>query len=142
MEEKLEMEMKFPCINMSTEERDFCLRILNNCKEITDSEKKVNGVGKGTILHAHFRKDGNVIKANGPFYVDTENRWLSAEIYITEKDITVDMLVEVILTREQYRVVDVFTIKKGELNRESTYDYDFKSRNKKILDNEMKGRLR
>lgn len=146
MKEKLEMEMNFPCINMSTDERDFCLRILNNCKEITDSDNKVNDVGKGTIIHCYFRKDGDVIKANGPFFVGTgnnaENRWLDAEIYITDKSIIVDMLVDIILTKEKYRVLDVFTLKKGILNRESQYDYNIDSTNEKIIDEKMKGRLK
>ena len=139
------MERNFPYENMTTDERDFCLRILNNCKEIADSIDKVNGVSKGTIVNCYFSKDVDVIKANGVFFVGTknslENRCLEAEIYITDSSIIVDMLVNRILANKQYRVLDKFKLEQDILTRESQYNYTMESIKEKIEDENMKGRL-
>lgn len=142
-------EQDFNGIGMSIDEVKFYLRVLSNCKDICDSDNKVNGVSKGKILKLSFKKDGDVIKANGPFVIGKdsiyENRWINADIYINEKSIIVDMLVTRICVEgnnKVYRVLDQFEIKDNKLNRRSQYNYDMQSIYTDIEDEEMKGRLR
>ena len=49
-------EQRFPCENMSKEERNYYLNILRNCKDICDSDNKVNGIGKCEILETKLVK--------------------------------------------------------------------------------------
>ena len=58
-------EHKFPCENMSKEERNYYLNILRNCKDICDSNYKVNGIGKCDILQMRLVKYGNSILVEG-----------------------------------------------------------------------------
>ena len=141
-------EIFFNAINMTKEERDFCLEILESCKDIADSDYKIGNVGKCEIVEMHFKKENDIIHANGILVIgnkiNQEYRRLGANIYITKDNIIVDMLITRLMyegENKEYRVFDEFILEDNKLKRRSFYNYDMES-NYNDLDNEkVKGRL-
>lgn len=153
MDEKTKKEIfqenYFPYQFMNVDERDFCLKILSNCKDISDSNYKVNGTSKCDIVEMRFKKENNIIHANGSLTIgdkdNQENRCVDADIFITKDNIIVDMLVTRLMVKDEnkeYRVLDEFKLEDDVLKRRSFYTYDMKSIYDSIENDEMKGRLR
>ena len=134
-----------PSRNMSLDERDFCLEILNNCKDISDSNQKVDGIGKCEILAMSLEKLNGVIKASGLLSISGENRSIEADIFIEDNRIIVDMLVTRLLASDKhikYRVLDEFKVENGILKRRSQYNYDMENIYDNIENELMKGKIR
>lgn len=138
-------EQKFPYENMTLEERNYYINILKSCKDICDSINKVDNQSKCEIVSLNFKKEGNVINANGFLTIGSENRCIDANIYISKKNIIVDMQITRLLsngTNEVYTVLDEFTVQNDKLKRFSQYNVDMKSLYDEIENKEMKGRLK
>jgi len=137
MKSKLEevlKEQKFPCIGIDSNDRDSYLEIVKNCKDICESNQKVDGQSNCRLIEMHLYKDSNEVNANGSVIIGTEEkreyRHVDANIYIESESIIVDMLVtrlQVQDERQQYRTLDEFTIEDDKLIRRSQYNYDMKS---------------
>lgn len=137
-------EHKFPCENMSKEERNYYLNILRNCKDICDSNYKVNGIGKCDILQMRLVKCGNSILVEGLTTILTEKRDINGLISISDDSITVEMQIMRFLEEghEVYSTIDEFSIQNGKLLRKSEYDYDSNNIVEEINNEEMKGKLK
>ena len=138
-------EQKFPYENMTLDERNFCLKVIRNCKDISNSDHKVNGIGNCEILELEFKKENSYIRANGILTISNENRLIDAEIFIEKEHVVVDMLItrlEVKNEINKYRVLDEFTQEKDSVKRKSYYNYNMKDTYSFLNDNFMKGRLR
>lgn len=147
--EKILKEHYFPHLFMSSYERDFCLKILSNCKDISDSDHKIGNIGKCDIVEMRFKKENDIVRANGSLVIGNEDiqeyRTIDSEIFINEDNIIVDMLVTRLMTEDehkQYRVLDQFKLENNVLKRRSIYNYDMKSIYDVVKDDEMKGRLK
>ena len=137
-------EQKFPCENMAKEERNYYLNILRNCKDICDSDNKVDSIGKCEILQMKLVKKENFVTANGTMSISSENRSINAIIFQENDSIIVDMQVTRYFDEghKAYTVLDQFTIKDNKLVRKSQYNYDMNSTYTEIENEEMKGRLK
>lgn len=139
-------EQIFPYEGMSLEERNYYLNIIRNCKDICDSENKVNLISKCEIVGLYFKKkDNNKINVNGSLKIGNENRCIDADIYVEKDSIIVDMLINRLCTKDtnkEYRVLDEFKIENDILKRRSQYNYNMISIFDNIENEEMKGRLR
>ena len=142
-------EQNFPYIDMSIDERDFCIKILSLCKDINDSNYKVDNNGKCEIVQMYFKKQGNVINANGALVLSSssysEKRWIDAYIYTEKEKIVVDMKVERLGIKDKnrvYTVLDEFELKNDKLQRKSCYTYDMKNIYDTVEDEYVKGRLK
>ena len=147
--EEILKEQLFPYLNMSIKERDFCIEVLRNCKDISDSNNKVDGTAKCDLVQMSFsKKDDGIIHANGAISIGTkkpENRCIDADIFISNDSIIVDMLVTRLMVEDkykEYRVVDQFKYENNILRRKSFYNYDMKNLYENIDNEEMKGRLK
>lgn len=138
-------EQSFPYIGMSLEDRDFYLEIIKNCKDICDSENKVNGIGQGQLIEMAFKKNLIQITANGSISMGSEYRSIEAEIYVRNKAILVDMIVTrlgVDVEHKVYKVSDEFRVKDNKLIRKSRYSYKYKGVNEVIENKEMERKIR
>lgn len=144
-------EQNFPCRGMTREERSICLNIIKHCKEISDSEHKVDGQNKCEILQMSFEKfkeRKNVFVINGTLSIGLKNkeaRCIDGVIYLEKNSILVDMHIVRVCTDtlfNEYSVVDEFKIVKDELKRKSYYDYDMKKMTTKIDNEELKGKIK
>ena len=147
--EEIYKEQYFPYLYMTIDERDFCLKILENCKDIVDSDFKINGIGKCSIVEMHFKKENGVIHTSGSLIIgdDTkkECRTIETDIYVNNERIIVDMLIErlnVFDENKKYRVLDEFKLENNKLRRKSQYNFDMENLHEIIEDEEMKGRLK
>lgn len=139
------LDEQFTGINMSTEERDYCLTILRNCKDICDSENKVNGTSKCELLRLILNKENNIISADGYLCIGSENRYLNADIYFNRHNIIVDMKITrlgVECKNKIYTVLDEFILENDFLKRKSVYNYEKEFLYKNIENEEMKGKLK
>ena len=139
----------FPGEGMTQEERDYCLNILENCKDICDSDNKVNGIGKCRLVRLRLKKEDNIVNVDGGLYIGNPNtgeaRYINADIFFNPNSIIVDMKITrlgVECENKVYTVLDKFTLKNGNLNRRSLYNYDMKFMNNFVENEEMKGRLK
>lgn len=141
-------EQNFPCRGMSREERQTCLNIIRNCKEISDTDYKIDGQNKCELLQMSFEKKNGEIAINGTISIGDkvkEARCIDGSIYIDTSTILVDMHVVRVCSDtlfNEYFVVDEFKMINGQLVRESYYDYDMKKLRTKIDNNEIKGKLK
>ena len=142
--EELLNEQKFPCENMSKEERNYYLNILRNCKDICDSDNKVNGIGKCEILETKLVKKEEFITFNGTMFISNENRSISGFIFIKEDSVIVDMQVTRYFDKghKSYSTLDEFKLKDSKLIRRSQYNYNMDSIIEEIENEEMKGKLK
>ena len=147
--EEMFKEQRFPYLNMSIEERDFCIEILKNCKDISDSDNKVDGTANCDLVQMKFSKeDDGSIHANGVVSIGNnkpENRCIDADIFISNSSIIVDMLVTRLMVEDknkEYRVLDEFKYENNVLRRKSLYNYDMKNLYENIDNEKMKGRLK
>ena len=139
----------FTAENITSKEREYYLNILKHCKDISDNDQKINGIGKCNILKILLTKKDGKINANGVLsigiYPNIEYRTIDADIYIEDKKIIVDMLITRVMSNDnnkEYRVFDLFKIEKDKLIRKSEYNYNLYSTKDNIDDETMKGRLR
>lgn len=142
-------EKRFPFEGITKEERDFCLNIIRNCKDISDSNHPVAGTSKCEIIELSFKKNNNQIDINGTLSIGNdkkrENRCISGYISIQSSSILVDMHITRLCVEtscKEYGVIDEFKIENGNLVRNSFYDYDIEEFTEKIDNEEMKGRLK
>jgi len=140
---------KFAGNNMKQEERDYCLKILEMCKDISDSDNKVDNSGQCELIRARLKKEDNIVNVDGFLYIGTpgkgESRYLNADIFFKPNSIIVDMKITrlgVECENKVYTVLDEFTLKNGKLNRRSVYNYDMKIISEIVENEEMKGKLR
>ena len=142
-------EQYYPYLFMSKSERDFCLKVLNNCKDINDSNHKINNIGKCQIVEMSFKKENGIIRTTGSLIIGDglkkECRTMEADIYIKKDNIIVDMLITRLNSNDknrQYRVLDEFKLENDILKRRSQYNYDMKNIYEVVENEEMKGRLK
>ena len=142
-------EQRFPYEGMDLEERDFCINILNNCKDICESDNLVGNSSHCEIVEMQFKKLGNRINGNGSLAIGDdkvkEYRCIDADIYIENSSILVDMLITRLCSdaeNKKYRVLDEFKVENGVLKRTSQYNYDMKNIFTEINDPSMKGKLK
>ena len=142
--DKILDEQSFPCENMSKEERNYYLNILRNCKDICDSENKVNNIGKCEILEAKLVKKEEFITFNGTMTISSENRSMSGFIFIKEDSVIVDMQVTRYFDEghKSYSTLDEFKLEDNKLVRRSQYNYNMNSIIEEIENEEMKGKLK
>ena len=135
-------EEKFPCIGMSKDERNYCLNIIKNCKDICDTENKVDDINKCEIVEMHFRKDNNVIIFSGSLSIGGEYRTIEGHFYIGKDSIIVDSKITrlcVETDRKEYTVLDEFKLEKNSLKRRSQYNYNMENLYTKVTGISLKG---
>ena len=137
-------ERKFPCENMSKDERNYYLNILRNCKDVCDSENKVNGICKCEILETRLVKKEEFITFNGLMTISGENRSMSGLIFVKDDSILVDMQVTRYFNEghKSYSTLDEFKLEDNKLIRRSQYNYNMDSIVVEIKNEEMKGKLK
>lgn len=138
-------EKRFPCIGMSKDERNYCLNIIRNCKDICDTENKVNGISKCQIIEMHFRKENNDVRISGSLSINNEFRTIEGYLYLEKDRILVDYKITrlcIANERKIYTVLDEFKLENDILKRRSQYNYNMKSLYTEINDETLKGRLR
>ena len=138
-------EQKFPCIGMTKDERNYCLNIIRNCRDLCDTENKVDGINKCEIVEMHFRKDNNVIRFSGSLSIGNEFRTIEGYLYIEKDRILVDYKINrlcIETDKKEYTVLDEFKIENGVLKRRSQYNYNMESLYAEVDDEILKGRLR
>lgn len=141
---------KFPGEGMTCEERDYYLSILEMCKDICDSENKINDIGKCEILRARLIKENDSVKVDGYLYIGEpgkgEGRYLNAEMFFKPDSVVVAMKITRLGGKGQnkeYNVLDHFSLENRKINRRSVYNYDtMKYFNDTVVNQEMKGKLR
>jgi len=139
----------FPYKNMTVQERNYYLNILNNCKDICDSENKVDNQGKCEIIELRLLKENRIVVFNGSLFIGTEekheNRCIRGEIYLKKNEIFVDMHVTRLCSESEnkiYTVLDQFKLENDVLKRRSQYNYNLENINDEIESEEIKERLR
>jgi len=137
-------EQRFPCENMSREEKNYYLNILRNCKDICDSDNKVNNIGKCEILQTKLVKKEEFITFNGMMTILGESRSMSGFIFTKEDSIIVDMQVTRYFDdgHKSYSTLDEFKLENNKLIRRSQYNYNMISVIDEIENEEMKGKLK
>lgn len=142
-------EQKFPYGNMTLQERNYYLNILRNCKDICDSNNRVDETGSCELVSLNLEKQNNIVRINGFLSLGTEgkreNRWIEASMYLEPSRIVVDMRITRIgvnCVHKVYTVLDEFTLENDNLKRRSQYNYDMKNLYDNIENEEMKGRLK
>jgi hypothetical protein len=137
-------EQRFPYENMSKEERNYYLNILQNCKDICDSENRVNNIGKCEILQTKLVKKEEFITFNGTMTISNENRSMSGFIFTKEDSVIVDMQVTRYFDdgHKSYSTLDEFKLENDKLIRRSQYNYNMVSVIDEIENEEMKGKLK
>ena len=138
-------EQRFPCIGMSKDERNYCLNIIRNCKDICNTENKVDGINKCEIVEMHFRKDNNVISFSGSLSIGKEYRTIEGYMYMKKNKVILDSKITrlcVDCKNKEYKVLDEFKLENDILKRRSKYNYNMKSLYEEINDETVKGRLK
>lgn len=138
-------EQRFPYIGMSLDERNYYLNIINNCKDICDSENKVGNESKCKIVELRFKKENNIVNVNGSLMLGNECRCIDADIFIEKNSIIVDMLITRLCSdigTKEYRVLDEFKMERGILKRKSQYNYNMEYILEDVENDEMKGMLK
>lgn len=138
-------EQRFPYEGMSREERNHYLNIIKNCKDISDSENKVDNKSKCEIVQLCFRRKDSIVNVNGSLSIGSENRCIDADIFFFKDSIVVNMLItrlRVQVEPKEYRVLDEFKLDNDILKRRSQYNYNMTSIFDNIENEEMKGRLK
>ena len=142
-------EKKFPYENMSLEERNYYLNIIRNCKDVCDTDNKVDNISKCEIIKLNLKKDGNVVRVDGYLKIGSdkisENRLIVADIYLEENSIIVDMHIDRLCFKgdhKSYTVFEKFILEKEMLKRISKYNYNVEPVSNNIENEEMKGKLR
>lgn len=139
-------EQRFPYENMTLEERNCYLNIIRNCKDICDSENKVDGVNNCKLVELHLKKKLNKVSFNGSLMIGTgkqrENRCIEGELFLQNKNIIiVDYKIIRLNTNDEhkeYRVLDEFKIQKDIVKRRSQYNYNMIS----LYDEIEKGKIK
>jgi hypothetical protein len=92
----IEDQHSFPGENMLKVERDYYLDILRNCKDISDSDNKVDNTGKCELLRFRLKYKGqekNMVNVDGLLYIGNyptgEGRHINADIYLEEDKVVV-----------------------------------------------------
>lgn len=135
-------------IGITRNERDTYLNLIKNCKDIADSEHKIDGEGNCEIIKMYFEKKNGEITINGILSIGSktkEKRCIDGYIYVEENSLLVDMhIVRVCADTlfDEYCVVDEFKKVNGTLIRESYYDYDMKKIKTKIKNEEIEGKIK
>ena len=141
-------EQKFPCFDMTKEERNMYLNIIRNCKDICDSENKVGDFSKCKIIQMVLRKKGSAVTFNGILSLGEdnkfENRCVNGELYVDNDSILVYMNVERLGSFEPklYSVSDSFKIVNNILERKTNYSYIDNNIIEEIKDEKMKGLIK
>ena len=142
-------EQWFPYLGMTLEERNYYLNIIRHCKDICDTENKVDNVSKCELVELHLKKNNYVVSFNGSLTIVTdnlrENRTIEGDLFLEKDSVIVDYEIIRLCIKDEpkkYRVLDEFKIVKDKLQRRSMYNYNMKSIYDTIENEEMKGKLR
>ena len=141
-------EQKFPCFDMTKEERNIYLNIISYCKDICDTENKVENYSKCEIHQIVLRKNGNAIMFNGLLSLGKdekiETRCIRGELYSDKDMILVYMNVERQgnVEPKEYSVTDEFKIENDILKRKTRYNYIENDIIEDIKDEKMKGLIK
>lgn len=139
-------EQWFPYENMTLEERNRYLNIIKNCKDICDTDNKVDGVKTCELVELHLKKNLNKVSFNGSLTIGTdkqrENRCIEGELFLQNRNtIIVDSKITRLSTNDEhkeYRVYDMFKLQNDVLKRSSVYNYDYK----KTYEEALEGKIR
>ena len=145
VEKNVETDKFFPYVNMTAEERNYYLNIIKNCKDICNSENKIDNQSKCELVELKLVKENRIIVFNGSVAIGKENRSIRGEIYLKKNQIIVDMHVTRLLANDEkkvYTVLDEFKLENDILKRRSMYNYDMKNIYNEIKDEELKERIR
>ena len=151
MNKRLEVlldEQKFPCFDMTKKERNMYLNIILHCKDICDTENKVENTGKCKIHQMVLRKKGEAVVFNGILSIgkedNFESRAINGEMYIDETMILVYMNVERFknINQREYSVVDEFKLENDILIRKTKYHYLEEKIIEEIQNEKMKGLIK
>lgn len=142
-------EQIFPYEGMTLEERNYYLNIIKNCKDICDTENKVDNVSNCELVELHLKKKDDIVSFNGSLTIGTnkkrEYRTIEGELFLLKNSVVVDYEIIRLCIQEEpkkYRVLDEFKIEKDILKRKSMYNYNMKSIYEIVENEEMKGKLR
>ena len=142
-------EQRFPYEGMNIEQRNYYLNIIRNCKDIKDSEHKIDGESVCQILELSFKKKDSHVAINGLLSIGTdnvrENRCIEGLIFMESNNVIVDYHITRLCVGSvptEYTVLDEFKLCDGKLMRNSFYNYDMKKIETEIDDEIMKGRLK
>ena len=111
--------------NMLEEEFYHYLNLFENCKDICDSNYKVNGNGKCEILEFRLNKvEPGIITLHSIVYIGKENRVVNGYIFERGNKTVIDIYDERLLVNKDktYRTVDIFKQKDNNLIRISSYN--------------------
>lgn len=143
-------EQKFPCFDMTKEERNQYLNIIHHCKDVCDTENKVGNYSECKIHEMVLRRDGNAIIFNGILSIGEdkdetfEGRCIRGELYVDKDMILVYMNVERFknIDQREYSVVDEFKLKNNVLIRKTRYNYLAEEKIEEINNEKMKGLIK
>ena len=116
--------------NMTDEEFYYYLSLFENCKDISDSNYKVNGNGKCEILKIRLnKKEPGIVTISAIVYIGKENRIINGDIFESKNKTVVDIKVERLLVNKDknYETIDIFKEKDGKLTRTSYYNHENKT---------------
>lgn len=111
---KIIVEQYLNGIDMSYEERDNYLKIIEECKEISNTIFKVGNTTRGNIVEITLKKEDRQIKFSGSInYNDkcfNENRSIYGVIYLNKNNVVVDMIITRLCVDDNkvYTTIDEF----------------------------------
>lgn len=116
---EIEKEQLFPAIGITKEKRDYLLELINNLKDIKNSEFN----GHGTLLNL-FMEDlqNNIIYGSGIISYENENCSIELFIFNNNNKLIFDSKITGLTTNKQYCTLDVFKFNKDTIKQESTYN--------------------
>ncbi len=128
-DDEILLEQYFPYRNMTIDERNLCINLLLNTKDISDSEIYIRDYASPVydILFMNLNKNEmGAVRFDGATYSDYENRLVSGYIvrsgnkYLIKTDVYRfnDVLQE---EEKEYSVTDEFVFKNGKVYRRSRY---------------------
>src|SRR5574344_1027119 len=81
-EDEILLEEYFRYENMCQDDRDLCISLIRNSKEITDSEVLANkhSSSKFDLVSLNLKKVGKMIHFNGAIANDEETKWIDGLI--------------------------------------------------------------
>lgn len=128
-EEEVLLEQYYSYKNMDIKTRDFCINLILNSKELTDSEYNysLSSSSKYDLVFITLSNENGLIKFDGAISNGIENKIIYGSIAKKRNKYYVDnnvyrMFELVIPGDRDYRVTDEFKIKDGVVVRKSLYD--------------------
>lgn len=81
LEDEILFESRFPAENMTNEERNFCLALISQIREVNNPDLIILGKkAQFEIVTMALLKKANNVYFNGALYSDIETRWIDGTI--------------------------------------------------------------